>query len=169
MLIDLAVPRNIAPEAAGVPGVTCYDVDALGRMVAENCRARSQAIDDCERIIDEEVQAFERWVEEAKVRPLIEQMFADVRALAEIELRGTLSRCPDFTDHQRDAVGQLVERLVGKLMHPCVSTMRGEGGVAPGAGRTAEMLAEAFHATRLSFGQRRHEPREFADPAARMI
>ena len=91
-------------------------------------------------------QAFEKWMAESKVRPLIEQMYQDVRALAEIELRGLFRRCPELSEKQREAVEQLADRLVGKLMHPCVCTVRQQKMT-----NSAAILAEAFRATRMSF------------------
>ena len=145
LLIDLSVPRNIDPEVARVTGVTLFDVDALGNLVEEVRRQRASAVDTSEQIVSDEVTAFQKWIAESRVGPLIQQMFADVRTLAQIEVRATFSRCPEFSDDQRHAVEQLADRLVAKLMHPCVSTVRQAGTSAP-----AQMLVEAFHSTRLS-------------------
>ena len=149
LLVDLCVPRNVDPAVAGVPGVTLYDVDALGRSAQETMTGRRRQIRACEQIVEEEVAAFDQWLAESKVRPLIEQMFEDVRALAAIEVRGFFRRCPDLTDAQREAVGQLADRIVGKLMHPCVATVRRGGSFD-----SAAALADAFHDTRLSFAAR---------------
>lgn len=100
----------------------------------------------CERMIEGEVAAFEKWLAESRVRPLIERMFEDVRALAAVEVRGFFRRCPDLTERQRDAVQQLADRLVAKLMHPCVRTVREQGADSPAAA-----LADALRDTRLSF------------------
>jgi glutamyl-tRNA reductase len=146
LLVDLSVPRNIEPETAGIAGVQLFDVDALGKMVTENYRQRLGQVELCEKIVEEEVDAFEKWAAESKVRPLIEQMYQDVRALAEIEVRRFMNRCPDLSEHQQSEVSQLVDRVVGKLMHPCVSAVRQQS-----MAESAVTLAEAFHTTRLSF------------------
>ena len=160
LLVDLAVPRNIDAEAARVPGVTLIDVDALGRMVDESCRRRQAAVSLCEKIIEDEIGAFERWTEESRVGPYIEQMYQDVRALADIELRSALARCPDLSDKQQQAVSQLVDRLVGKLMHPCIATVREQS-----AALSAQALAAAFRETRIGFGTHREQPAADRSPA----
>ena len=149
LLVDLCVPRNVDPDVAAIPGVTLMDVDALGRTVADYEAGRRRQVTACEQIVEEEVTAFERWLAESKVRPLIEQMFEDVRALAAIEVRGFFNRCPGLTEQQQDAVTQLADRLVAKLMHPCVATVRQEASFD-----SAAALADAFHDTRLSFSAR---------------
>jgi glutamyl-tRNA reductase len=147
LLIDLAVPRNIEAEAGELNNAMLYDVDALGAMVEAVRRQRASAVESSEAIIEEEIAAFEKWVAQSKAGPLIEQMYADVRALADIEVRAMFKKFPELTEKQRDAVEQLADRLVAKLMHPCVRTMR-ESLVTQN--NAAEALAEAFHSTRTS-------------------
>jgi len=149
LLIDLAVPRNVEHGVGDLANVVLHDVDALGRIADENYRQRAGALDLCERIVAEEVVAFEQWVGEARVKPLIDQMYRDVRELANMELRRLFQKCPDLVAAHRDAVAQLAERLVAKLMHPCVSTMRQQAASSP-----PTALADAFRALRLGFEQR---------------
>jgi glutamyl-tRNA reductase len=123
-LIDLAVPRNVDAECGKLDQVYVIDVDELGRMVAENQKLRNGQLEICEKILDEEVAAFEEWLDSTKLNPLIEQMFRDARDLRDAELQRLFRKCPDLTDDQKKSVEQLVDRLVGKFMHPCVSTLR---------------------------------------------
>jgi glutamyl-tRNA reductase len=44
-----------------------------------------------------------------------------------MELQRLFRKCPDMDEDQRAAVMQLVDRLVNKFMHPCVSTLRRQG------------------------------------------
>ncbi|MGN6369252.1 MAG: glutamyl-tRNA reductase [Phycisphaerae bacterium] len=144
LLIDLSVPRNIDPDVGTLANVTLIDVDALGGMVEKVRRQRVAAVENAEEIVQEEVVAFEKWLAESKVAPLIQQLFSDVRTLASIEVRATFRKCPDLTEAQREAIEQLADRLVAKLMHPCVSTLRQTRASEP-----AQMLVNAFHTTRL--------------------
>ena len=149
LLVDLAVPRNIDAEVATLPNVTLFDVDALGNIVEQVRRQRIAAVESSEAIIGEETEAFDRWIAESKVAPLIQQMYADVRALAQIEVRATFRKCPELTELQREAVEQLADRLVAKMMHPCACTVRQSLASEP-----AQMLANAFHSTRESVAAR---------------
>ena len=93
-------------------------------MVRKTSRGRARAVGAAEAIIDEEVAAFDRWINDMRVAPLIGQIYRDVRALAEVEVRRLFNRCPDLSSDHQDEVTQLVDRLVGKLLHPCVSAIR---------------------------------------------
>jgi glutamyl-tRNA reductase len=147
LLVDLSVPRNIDPGVGKIPGVALYDIDSLADVVMRNERCRAAAVRECEAIIDEEVRAFARWIEEARVAPVINQVYRDAREMAEIEVRRLFNRCPELSDGEREGVTQLVDRLVAKFMHPCVSAIR------QGAGEGAESgtLVQAFRAMRLTF------------------
>jgi glutamyl-tRNA reductase len=139
--IDLAVPRNVSADVAGLEQTYVYDVDALGRIVEQNQQQRNAQVELCERILDEEVGDFEHWLDSTKLNPLIEQMFRDARDLTTFELQRLDRRCPDLTDEQRQQVALLVERLVGKFMHPCVSALRRSS--APSTFLADELHAEA--------------------------
>ncbi|WP_428938355.1 glutamyl-tRNA reductase [Fontivita pretiosa] len=139
-LIDLAVPRNVDPEVGKLEQVYLIDIDELGRMVAENQKLRNGQLEACERILDEEVAAFEQWLDSTRLNPLIEQMFKDARQLRDAELERLYRRCPDLDPQQRRAIEQLVDRLVGKFMHPCVSALRRH---SAGASTLAGALREA--------------------------
>jgi glutamyl-tRNA reductase len=51
-------------------------------------------------------------------------MYSDARQLREAELSSLIQSCPDLTARQRDAVSKTVDRVIAKLMHPAVSTVR---------------------------------------------
>jgi len=126
-ILDLAVPRNVEPAVDRIEQVHLYDIDALGRIVEKNQQQRNGQTELCEKILDEEVAAFEQWLDSVKLNPLIEQMYRDARDLKEAELERLFHRCPNFNDQQRQAIAQLAERLSGKVMHPWVSSLRRQG------------------------------------------
>jgi glutamyl-tRNA reductase len=139
-MIDLAVPRNVEAEVERFGQVYVYDVDTLGRIVAENQQQRSQAIGRCERILDEELDAFEQWLSESRARPLIGQLYSDARELGELELARLFASRTDLTPAQQQAVREFSERLVNKLMHPCTCVLREHGLSRPSAA-----LVNALH------------------------
>lgn len=57
-LIDIAVPRDIDPSVEALSGVYLYDIDALEDIAGEAREKRQRQIEICEKVIDEEVDAF---------------------------------------------------------------------------------------------------------------
>ncbi len=123
-VIDLAVPRNVEAKVAELDQVFVYDIDALGRIVTQNQQARTMALEECEKILDQEVGAFEEWLDSTKLNPLIEQMFRDARDLRDMELARLFRRLPDLEEDEKKVISAVIDRLVNKFMHPCVSTLR---------------------------------------------
>jgi glutamyl-tRNA reductase len=127
-LIDLAVPRNVDPAAGELGSVYLYDIDELGRIVAENQRHRMNQIDRCERILDDQIDAFDRWMAESRARPLIQQLYQDAQVVHDRELEDLFAACSGLTDEQRAAILQATQRLVNKFMHPCAYALKRHSG-----------------------------------------
>ena len=58
LLVDLAVPRDIAPDVAELRDVFVYTIDDLHRAVEDNRRSRKDAADAAETIIDMQVTRY---------------------------------------------------------------------------------------------------------------
>jgi len=54
-LIDIAVPRDIDPAVGEIEEVYLYDIDTLEHLAAEARNKRQKQIEECERIIDAEL------------------------------------------------------------------------------------------------------------------
>ena len=71
LLIDLAVPRDIDPACAELPGVTLLDVDGLQRQVARHQLVRRTEARKAEGIVEDEIQAFAGWLGSLEVMPTL--------------------------------------------------------------------------------------------------
>src|SRR5204863_8059200 len=73
-MVDLAVPRDIEPEAGELDDVFLYTVDDLGQVVNANLDSRRSAVAQAEAIIDTQVGQFMRWMQARENVPLIRQL-----------------------------------------------------------------------------------------------
>jgi glutamyl-tRNA reductase len=96
-IVDLGMPRNVAPDVAACPGVRLYDVDALRGTVAAALEERRRAIPAAEALIAEAVGAFA----ETSARVERERLVAELRRRAEATRREAIAyacrRCDDPT------------------------------------------------------------------------
>src|ERR1700674_4416805 len=61
LLIDLGVPRNVAPDVGNIYNTYLYNIDDLTEIVEQNKKARVAEIPRAEAIIDEQVEKFLHW------------------------------------------------------------------------------------------------------------
>src|SRR5437016_9907055 len=70
-IVDLAVPRDVEPEAAELDDVFLYSVDDLANILKDNLQIRVEAVREAEAMIAEQAQSFLRWLEGRTVVPTI--------------------------------------------------------------------------------------------------
>jgi glutamyl-tRNA reductase len=60
-VIDIAVPRDVAPEVNEMEGVFLYDIDSLQSIAQQSIALRREQMEAGEQIIDEHVNDFSGW------------------------------------------------------------------------------------------------------------
>ena len=123
LLIDLAVPRDIAPDVAALRDVFVYTVDDLERSVEDNRRSRQQAALEAEAIIDLQVS---RYVEAAGVAARIDPV-RQLRAHGEAARDEVLhkARAQLASGHSPEAVlGFIAHALTNRLLHAPTVALR---------------------------------------------
>lgn len=82
-LIDISVPRNVAPEVADIDEVYLYDIDTLRELADEARKKREQEITHCEEIIRNEMKEIDI---EVHVPSLVLGTRGSALALAQAEM-----------------------------------------------------------------------------------
>lgn len=59
VIMDIAVPRDVAADVRNIPGVHLFDIGDMEETVRESIRYREQDLDLCEAILDAKVDEFE--------------------------------------------------------------------------------------------------------------
>src|SRR6185436_853882 len=115
-MVDLAVPRDIEPEAGELDDVFLYTVDDLGQLVSANLDSRRSAVAQAEAIIDAQVGQFMHWMRVRENVPLIRAL----RGRADEARREELERALRLLARGEDpakVLDALSQGLVNKLMH----------------------------------------------------
>jgi glutamyl-tRNA reductase len=128
-MLDMAVPRDIEPEAGRVPNVILHTIDDLGKVVQSGVSSRQAAVRQAEAIIETRVESFMRWMAARRAVPLLralEERAGQMRA-AELEHARRLLACgtPVGTVFTALATG-----LSNKLLHAPRSLLA-RGSLAP--------------------------------------
>lgn len=139
VLIDISVPRNVDPEAGRVPGVRLYDIDDLQAVVDENLRQRQQEVPRVEAMIQDEVAAFSRWLEELYVIPLIRSLRGFAEEIRREEVERLLSRLPELGPRERRLVEAATLSIVNRILNEPTARLRRYAG-----GGAAELYVRAL-------------------------
>jgi len=143
-MVDLAVPRDIAPEVGELDWVHAYDVDDIQKFVADNAAARAEEAQKAGVLVAQEVA---RFVRDRAVRngvPVLAQLRQRGEAIARAEVERTLSTIGDgLTDKQRKSVEAMARAIVNKLLHEPTARLRAVGPEHEG-NRLAGAAAELF-------------------------
>ncbi len=121
--IDIAVPRDVDPAVNELENVYVFDIDDLKQVVAENLGRRQREALRAEKIVEEEVLKFERWLRELAVYPTIKALREKAEAIRKRELERTLSRL-DLSPEDREAIEILTEAIVHKILHDPITYLK---------------------------------------------
>ncbi|HYR55006.1 MAG TPA: glutamyl-tRNA reductase [Myxococcaceae bacterium] len=143
-MVDLAVPRDIAPDLSELEGVYAYDVDDIQRVIADNSAARAVEAAKAETIIAEEIARFVRSRSIRDGVPVLALLRARAEQIAKAEAERTLANLGgDLSEKQRRSVQAMATAIINKLLHEPTSRLR-ELGADQSANRLADAAAELF-------------------------
>lgn len=128
LLVDLAVPPAIAPEAGQVPGVRWLPLDALDVDWHNQAAARQAAVPAAEALVEMEAEAFERRRAGWGVSQVIGAMRAKAEAIRQAEVARTLRRLPHLSGEERGHVEALAQALLNRLLHEPTTRLRARAG-----------------------------------------
>ncbi len=124
--IDIAVPRDVAPEVNKVEGCFVYDIDDLQQVAVQNKAVRNREAEAAESIVTREVERYTSRISQAPVTEAIKELLLGAEEVRQQELARIaqqLSRHP-LTAEQMAAVERLTKSLTGKLLHPQIAALR---------------------------------------------
>jgi glutamyl-tRNA reductase len=127
LLLDLAVPRDIDPACAELPGVSLVDIDGLQAQVARTHRARKLEARRAEGIVEEEIQTFAGWLGTLEVLPTIAALRAQADRLVAELLAENAERWEGLSERDRERVEAMLRAVVKRLLHEPTEKLRTAG------------------------------------------
>ncbi|MGD2068952.1 MAG: glutamyl-tRNA reductase [Gemmatimonadota bacterium] len=132
LFVDIAIPRDVAPEVGDNRRVFLYNVDDLRQIVDENLAKRRDVLDDAEAIVREGADEFEGWFQTLEVVPTIRRLRGRAEEVRRQEMERIAGKLEGVDPSVRAEVEALSRRLVNKLLHE--PTVRIRDGAAAGRG-----------------------------------
>ncbi len=126
-IVDLAVPRDVEPEAAALADVYLYTVDDLHEVVRQGVQSRQGEVVAAEGLIAEHVDEFAHWLTSRELVPTIR----DLRDHAERTARNELARARKRLaagDDPEDVLEKLTAQLSAKFLHAPLASLNAATG-----------------------------------------
>jgi glutamyl-tRNA reductase len=124
LLLDLAVPRDVDPDCAALPGVTLVDIDGLQAQVARTHSERRMEARRAEGIVEEEIQTFAGWLGTLEVLPTIAALRERADRLVADLLAENAPRWEAMTERDRERVEAMLRAAVKRLLHEPTQRVR---------------------------------------------
>jgi len=124
LMIDIAVPGDIAPDVGEIEDIYLYSVDDLEEVIKENLASRQKAALQAEEIIEVQVDRFMAWIRSLNAVPSIQTYREHASAIGKQEITKA-RRMLASGKHPDDVIETLAHNIVNKLAHePSVNLRR---------------------------------------------
>jgi glutamyl-tRNA reductase len=120
VLLDLALPRDIAPDTGRLPGVAVVSLEDLrdaGSPGLPGALAHDEHVAAVRQIVADEFAAHVSAGRAAQVAPTVVALRAKAAEVVDAELARLASRLVDLEPRTRDEIARALHRVVDKLLH----------------------------------------------------
>jgi len=116
LIVDLGVPRNVEPAAAGLDGVVLLDMEVLRSAVAEALSGRQDEVADATRIVTDEVERYRIASRARGAAPMVSALRTRAEEARRAELDRQRSKHAELSEAQWDEVDAVTRAMVAKLL-----------------------------------------------------
>jgi glutamyl-tRNA reductase len=116
VVVDLAMPRDVEPAVAGLPGVVVIGMDRLSQ---QETAAGADDVAAVRAICEAELAAYRSAVDAARVAPTVVALRAKAATVVDAELARLAGRlsADGLSARALDEIAQTMRRVVDKLLH----------------------------------------------------
>jgi len=143
LFVDIAVPRDVAPEIAQLPDVTVLDLEDLIAWADRGRAERFAEVDRVAEIVTEEVERFGLEAAALQAAPLVSSLRERAENLRAAELARHAKRLDQLDEAHREIIDAITRGVVAKLLHEPSVRLRTQAGTPQGE-RNAAAVADLF-------------------------
>jgi glutamyl-tRNA reductase len=141
-VVDIAVPRDVEPEAGELPDVYLYTIDDLTEIIEENVRSRREAAESAESVVSDGADHYLRERRAHHGQALLRAYRDQASAIQEAEIARAVRELRKGEDPER-VMAQLARSLTNKLIHTPTTAIR--DAAAEGRADLLEYLKTLYH------------------------
>ena len=112
-LIDLSVPRSIAPDLENFDGLVVFNIDEIQLRTSEVVEKRKQSIPKVKKIIAQEMKGLGDWSKELSISPTIHKLKDALEQIRQEELTRYLKNADE---KESELVDKVTKSMMNKIM-----------------------------------------------------
>jgi glutamyl-tRNA reductase len=143
LIVDVAVPRDVAPEVTALDGVTLLNLDDIRDWAARALVLRAEEARRVHQIVIEQVEHFEVESTARQAAPLVAQLHDHAEAIRRAEIERFSARLSTLDDAERAALEALTKGIIAKLLHTPSVRLKDDAGTPQGQ-RNAATIRDLF-------------------------
>lgn len=127
VVIDLARPRDVAPEVAALEKVTVYDLDDLETVTEQIYQDRRTAADQVDSMIDRELEQLLAQFKRKQADDVITAIYKNADQIKQRELQRAITKLEaqgEVTPAQRETIEALADAVTNKLLSSPADSLR---------------------------------------------
>jgi glutamyl-tRNA reductase len=160
--IDIAVPRNVAPEVNRLEGMFVYDIDDLQSVASKNTAEREKEAERAEKIVELEVERFALRIKSLEVVPTILSLQEYCETIRQAEIDRIRGRLGKISPEQEAAIDAMTRGIINKLLHTPITTLKSSAS-RPEAETIHEMIRRIFNLESRNLEKRNTEGKNLED------
>src|SRR4029079_11808222 len=120
-LLDIAVPRDVDPEAAKLDGIYLFDIDDLQKQAGEHRAEREEEAAEAEALVEEELARLVKRGRSRQLGPMVTALQSHFHGIARAEVQRVSG---GVDEKERKARLDLLESTIKKLLHLPMTALR---------------------------------------------
>lgn len=126
-ILDLGAPRDFASDVKSIDdNIFLFDIDSLQATCDRNRGLRQAEVRKARTIIQQQTARFMQEIYHRATGPVIQRLHEQLGEISRSELKLLYRKNPDLGENQRAAIEKTVHRIVNKLLHPPLETLKDE-------------------------------------------
>lgn len=143
LVIDLGMPRNVAPGVGDLPSVTLLDLADLRTFVDSRLDERRKEVARVRSVLADELSRYIADVAARQVAPMVAALRQHAEGVRAGELERHRARLSGLDDRQQEAVEALTRAIVAKLLHEPTVRLK-DAAASPRGERLSTAIRDLF-------------------------
>jgi glutamyl-tRNA reductase len=125
-LMDLGMPRNIAPAVGQLYNTYVYTMEDLTEIVQQNKDARQSEVPKAEALVEEHVGKFISWQASVELIGVLDTLRDRLKQRRAEFMKERLNGIEKYSDEEREQLGKMMDELIERVLIAPAERLRAE-------------------------------------------